>query len=366
MNLTDEMSRYENRVPEEDRFFPGSPEQQEKDKKNDLERNQRRLQEALFTWDSEVENEPDVAFINNTPTCSLTNLSLSLALRKAGKSTVISLFIGDRTNVFRISLPSGKEGITIADTEQSGKFIRKMQERISHLYGSRPGHVQFLRLRKYGKKDRLDLIKLAIECTPNIGMLIIDNIKDVCQDFNDPVEADRVATMLIQWAQQYNIHIMCVLHLNKGNGLSRGHLGSELENKAETVFKIRKDDQQNMVYVEPEATRGQPFEKVGFYFDQQGMPIIQTAEAMMAKKQDSKVRVDPWEFSSLTHENLLDEVFKNSDSYGYAEMWKAIKTIAQRHSIILGNNKATEWLTYYKTEGMVIQNESRKYIKKPL
>lgn len=365
MNLTDEMGRIE-RAPIEGRFFPGSPEQIAKDKLSEMDRKLQRLSEALFTWDTEVENEPDIAFINNTPTCSLTNISLSLALRKAGKSTVISLFVGDRSNSFRISLPAGKEKIIIGDTEQSGKFIRKMQDRIVHLYGGQPGHVSFLRLRKYSKKERMEYIKLAIECTPDLGMLIIDNIKDVCQDFNDPGEADKVATMLIQWAQQYNIHIMCVLHLNKGNGLSRGHLGSELENKAETVFKIRKDEQQNLVFVEPEATRGAPFDKVGFYFDEQGLPVIQTAEAMLAKKQDSKVKVEPWEFSVITHENLLEEVFKNSDAYGYAEMWKAIKSIAQKHSINLGNNKATEWLTYYKTEGLVKQNENRKYIKKPL
>lgn len=365
MNLTDQIRDFENR-PADKPYFPGSDEERAESRLRELERKQKRLQEVLFTWDTEVENEPDVAFINNTPTCSLTNISLSLALRKAGKSTVISLFIGDRSNTFRISLPVGKEKIIIGDTEQSGKFIRKMQDRIAHLYGGKPGHVAFLRLRKYSKKERMEYIKLAIECTPDLGMLIIDNIKDVCGDFNDPNEADKIATTLIQWAQQYNIHIMCVLHLNKGNGLSRGHLGSELENKAETIFKIRKDEQQNLVYVEPEATRGAPFDKVGFYFDDQGIPVIQTAEAMLAKKQDSKVKVEPWEFSAITHENLLDEVFKNSDTYGYAEMWKAIKNIAQRHSINLGNNKATEWLTYYKTEGLVKQNENRKYIKKPL
>jgi hypothetical protein len=365
MSLTDELKKYEN-GPENKPYFPGSPEHKAEVKARELDRKRKRLTEALFTWESEVENEPDIAFINNTPTCSLTNLSLSLALRKAGKSTVISLFVGDRSNVFRISLPSGKDNIMIVDTEQSGKFIRKMQDRISHLYGSKPRHVQFLRLRKYSKKERMEFIKLAIECTPNMGMLIIDNIKDVCQDFNDPAEADKVATLLIQWAQEYNIHIMCVLHLNKGNGLSRGHLGSELENKAETVFKIRKDDQQNLVIVEPEATRGAPFEPVGFFFDNDGMPVIQTAEAMLARKQDSKIKVDPWQFSAITHENILDEVFKKADAYGYEEMWKAIKNIAQRHSISLGNNKATEWLTYYKTEGLVKQNEKRKYIKKEL
>lgn len=330
----------------------------------ELSRYRERLNSALFGWDDEIESEPDVIFINNCPIASLGNISLGLGVKKSGKSTFQALLLGDRSGVVKISLPCGRNNIVYADNEQSGKYIRKLQDRIVQLYGSQPGNIQFLKLRKYSKKERLELIRLSLECIPDVGLLIIDNIKDVCADFNDLNEADKLSTLLIQWAQKYNIHIMCVLHLNKGNGLSRGHLGSELENKAETVLKIRKDEQQNLVYVEPEATRGKPFEKFAFYFDENGIPIIQSVEALQATKKAAKGKVDPWEYNILTHTNLLEEVFKKSSEYGYAEMWQAIKNIAQRHSIYLGNNTAISWLTYYKTEGLVGQNERRKYVRK--
>lgn len=40
----------------------------------------------------------------------------------------------------------------------------------------------------------------------------------------------------------YNIHIHTVLHLNKSDDNTRGHIGTELNNKAETVMKIIKSE----------------------------------------------------------------------------------------------------------------------------
>nr|WP_315077390.1 hypothetical protein [uncultured Porphyromonas sp.] len=47
---------------------------------------------------------------------------------------------------------------------------------------------------------------------------------------------------LKQWTSEQNIHIQTELHLNKGDDNARGHIGTELNNKAETVLQITKDN----------------------------------------------------------------------------------------------------------------------------
>ena len=44
-------------------------------------------------------------------------------------------------------------------------------------------------------------------------------------------------------SSRYDLHIHCVLHLNKGDNNVRGHIGTEMSNKAETVLVISKSNE---------------------------------------------------------------------------------------------------------------------------
>ncbi len=344
--------------PAEGHFFPETAEQR---RQQEREQNLKKIAEVTLGWNDLVEDEISILSFLNTSVANLKNLSLLLGIKKAGKSSLLSLILGDRTGIAQRSLPSNKSHILFCDLEQSGKYLRKLQDRVYNLSGDKPATMTFLKLRGKSKKERLELIKLGISLDPEIGLVIIDNIKDLCHDFNDLNEADKVATMLVHWAQDFNIHIMCVLHLNKGNGLSRGHLGSELENKAETVIKVRRDEQNNCVIVEPEATRDKPFEKFSFYYDEAGLPIVQRMDSIGTKV--TKGSKEPFAHSELVHLNILDDVFKISKEYGYEQLWKAIKNSANRYSLNLGDNTAKDWLSYYKQEGLVSYNDKRKYVR---
>jgi len=45
----------------------------------------------------------------------------------------------------------------------------------------------------------------------------------------------------MQWTDDRQIHIHTILHQNKGDENARGHIGTELNNKAETVLLVEKD-----------------------------------------------------------------------------------------------------------------------------
>ena len=59
-------------------------------------------------------------------------------------------------------------------------------------------------------------------------------------DINSTGESVEVINKMMEWSSKYDLHIHCVLHLNKGDNNVRGHIGTEMSNKAETVLVISK------------------------------------------------------------------------------------------------------------------------------
>lgn len=63
----------------------------------------------------------------------------------------------------------------------------------------------------------------------------------VC-DINSPGESTRIISKLMQWTDEKQIHLHTILHQNKGDENARGHIGTELNNKAESVLLVEECD----------------------------------------------------------------------------------------------------------------------------
>jgi hypothetical protein len=76
-----------------------------------------------------------------------------------------------------------------------------------------------------------------------VMIVIIDGIADFCVDPNDAVECFSLVRRLHRIASEYGCGVLTVLHENpgSGSGKARGHLGSQLERKAETSLRLKKD-----------------------------------------------------------------------------------------------------------------------------
>jgi hypothetical protein len=80
---------------------------------------------------------------------------------------------------------------------------------------------------------------------------------------------------LLSWTSRRKCHIVCVLHENKNSETARGHIGTELVNKAETVISIRKSDDNSMSSeIVPTFTRGKEFQNFAFTISESGIPIL--------------------------------------------------------------------------------------------
>jgi hypothetical protein len=75
--------------------------------------------------------------------------------------------------------------------------------------------------------------------------------------------------------KEYNIHCSCILHENASDGKARGHIGTMLAQKAETVLKIVKHkDQHNRSTISANDTRGLQFAPFDIVIDNNGIPEL--------------------------------------------------------------------------------------------
>lgn len=92
-----------------------------------------------------------------------------------------------------------------------------------------------------------------------VHSVIIDGVADLVLDVNDAEECNGFVAELHSLAIRYDCSIICVIHKNPGSDKTRGHLGSQIERKAETNLSMDKEDQVTVVWSEKQ--RRAPIEK---------------------------------------------------------------------------------------------------------
>lgn len=105
--------------------------------------------------------------------------------------------------------------------------------------------------------QRREIISTAIEeYRPSV--VIVDGIRDLMADFNDLSETADIINEFLAIADKYNCCIWTVLHVNPSSEKMRGHLGTELTNKANDIILMKREGEgENTCYnVKEIASRG--------------------------------------------------------------------------------------------------------------
>ena len=121
--------------------------------------------------------------------------------------------------------------------------------------------------------------------------VIIDGVADFVSDVNNAVECNAFIAELHQLAIDYDCPIICILHENptQDSGKMRGHLGSQLERKAESNLRLKRTEDVTTVF--GEKMRGAPIlEKDGPAFRwsvivDMHMSTVNAGQVAMVKKQ---------------------------------------------------------------------------------
>lgn len=268
-------------------------------------------EQAIILWQASrlslskiYEKAPEILKVQGSVIGTLGNFSASIGKAKSKKTFNVSAIVAaslKNGTVLRYvaELPENKRKVLYVDTEQSHYHCLKVMKRILRLAGLPDDrdneHLEFLALRKYTPEQRIRIVEQAIYNTPDIGLVIIDGIRDMVYDINSPGESTRIISKLMQWTDDRQIHIHTILHQNKGDENARGHIGTELNNKAETVLLVEKDKSNGDISnVSAMHIRAMDFEPFAFRINDNALPEliegVQTRSEETRKTGRGKVR----------------------------------------------------------------------------
>ena len=90
-------------------------------------------------------------------------------------------------------------------------------------------------------EERLEFLEYVMEKVGNVGVLVLDGIVDICEDYNDQKAVRKLIDHLKVITAKHNTLFIPILHNARSTGSARGHLGTELINKSKAVIKVTKD-----------------------------------------------------------------------------------------------------------------------------
>ncbi|MDO5979186.1 AAA family ATPase [Flavivirga spongiicola] len=336
----------------------------------------KRLKKALKKYEvdsSEKLKPPEIAWgmFDKTQTKfsilgTLSNFGLVTGKAKSRKSFFINIVTSVASSndkllsQYQSRLPKGKRGVLYFDTEQSRYHVQAALKRVCKQIGvPNPKNLKVYGLRSLNPEARLKLIEFAIYNNPKVGFVVIDGIKDLIKSINSEEEATEIASKLLKWTEECNIHIVCVLHQNKGDSNARGHLGSELSHKAETVLSVTRDSQnKDISIVEPVMCRNQEPDDFAFEIID-GLPVaIEDYEFRVKKKPIKGGLLSIPDFEKF---QMLNEVYSKKDEYLLTDLSNTLQEVikTRKPDMASGNNAMRGFIKYLKTKEWLIQEAPR-------
>ena len=283
----------------------------------------------LIRVTDKFEIPPIVLKIQGSIIGTLGNFSASTGKGKSKKSFNVSAIVaaalsGQKVLEYEATFPEGKRKVLYFDTEQSDFHCIRILRRIYMLAGlpldRNSKLIDFLWLREYSPIGRREFIEqsLAAPVNADVGLVIIDGLRDLLYDINSSTEAQEVIGLLMTWTSKYNIHIHTVLHLNKGDDNVRGHIGTELNHKAETILQLRMNAKdQNITEVHPSFIRDRDFKPFAFKINERDLPeLVEGVDFSQSTKNET---LDYRKLPESMHREALDDAFGVNEEHPISE-----------------------------------------------
>ena len=315
---------------------------------------------------------PEILWVNGSTIGTLGNFSASTGKAKSKNTFNISAIVAaaltnDEVLHYSACLPPDKRKILYVDTEQSRYHCHKVMERILRLAGlptdqDRDDFV-FIVLREQTPDMRKRIIEYMLENMPEVGLLIIDGIRDLMYDINSPSESTDLINLLMRWSSGYNLHIHTVLHLNKGDDNTRGHIGTELNNKAETVLQITKSTQDGNISEVKAATYTRPGLRA-FRLPHQRQRIARSRGRLCIPAAQAGKSFPLTELTEQQHRTALENGFGKRTVQGYSNVIQALKQGYASIGYERGRNVLVALNTFLVNKRMIVK-EGKGYRYNP-
>lgn len=287
--------------------------------------------------------EPPLITIEDTPIVIPGNHTLIAGKKKSRKT----LFIVYLISLYLKANKANASKVILFDTEQGKSHVYALRMKIHQLCGL---WVPVFYLRGQSPTDRMDFIEQTVKYWPNPPKLIvIDGIRDLMSNINDPDESTNLIVWLERLTLLHNVGVLNILHLNKTDNNPRGHIGTELLNKALCTIEMELDEKNGCTVVKCESARDKAFNTFAFTHDANGLPeVVGTPMAGQIVSMDEKKRrlEAVFEGGPLKYKELKEEIQLHFElSINRAE--RLITTFV-RDKLIMKSGKPRDPNTVYK------------------
>jgi hypothetical protein len=252
-------------------------------KEYDFTKSSADLDKYLINLSEEISDPLPLVKFGNNPVFTRGNISCISGKAKSRKTFLISLLTA------QILEDDTKYKVLIFDTEMARYHTAKIAKRIHRLLewdeNKNNDRLKIYTLREASTKERESAVFQSIE-TYRPDLIFIDGIRDLAMDFNNIQESSELVGKLMKYSSLYDCHICSVLHENKVSDTLRGHLGTEVVNKSETVISVSCSG--NISAVSPKFCRNIPFDEFCFTINDSGLP--EYCDPEMKPKNEDKLK----------------------------------------------------------------------------
>lgn len=202
-------------------------------------------------------------------------------------------------------------------SSQIPKAIQMIQTAADIPHDVDPINLNYASLLDINRPSRFDTLKEYIRAIRNkIGqeihlLIVLDVVSDLVKDFNDSISSLLLTDFLNTLINDEDCTIVAVLHENPNSHKARGHLGTELTNKASTVIQVSVSNaDENTIKVLFKKTRNTKLPEP-FYvtIDEKTGSLIELASNYRPKtiESSSKIKMDDFKqtLAELIKEPLL-------------------------------------------------------------
>jgi hypothetical protein len=196
------------------------------------------------------------------------NISMIMGEEKSRKTWLKSLILaciqGGNSNTYSSEIVGHNlqnKYIIDLDTEQGAYDNWMVASRVPKMVGYIPENYLALGLREKTPNERSQLIEwlfMESEYKDKLGLVCIDGFVDCINDFNNQIESSEFTQKLMKWSSISKAHVTGILHVNPNSDKGRGHFGTILAQKCESVVIIK--DVGNHSEVRCKRGRGKKFD----------------------------------------------------------------------------------------------------------
>ena len=303
--------------------------------------------------------------------CTAGNLTVIAAQAKAGKTAVVGAVVAStipaelqlshpvqRDQLGFTGEPAKGKAVILFDTEQSPYDAWTLVSRAARRAGipTLPGNYRCYSLVDVGTLTRRGFLGAEMERAKKecdgIHLVIIDGIADLCNDPNNPEEAFGLVDELVQLAVKYNCPVIVVLHENPSGadtGKTRGHLGSQLERKAESNLRVAKDGKGVSTIYADRCRRASIPKEAGPRFAYDTGKDMHMSVPTSAKEDRANAKQE-------RHRGEAVVVFEGDQRLKYSEIKKRM---IERLS--LKDRTAERWITNWTDLGLITRASNGEY-----